>query len=56
MLNNTKDADTLIGKVTFDDHRQNVVSLVTKYVVEDGKWVVWEDSAYGQKKRKLTGL
>lgn len=56
VLNNTKDADTLIGKVTFDDHRQNVVSLVTKYVVEDGKWVVWEDSAYGQKKRKLTGL
>lgn len=56
VLNNTKDADTLIGKVTFDDHRQNVVSLVTKYVVEDGKWVVWEDSAYGQKKRKLPGL
>lgn len=56
VLNNTKDADTLIGKVTFDDHRQNVVSLVTKYVVEDGKWVVWEDSGYGQKKRKLTGL
>jgi branched-chain amino acid transport system substrate-binding protein len=56
VLNHTKDVDTLIGKVTFDDHRQNVVSLVTKYVVEDGKWVVWEDSSYGQKKRKLTGL
>lgn len=56
VLNHTKDADTLIGKVTFDDHRQNVVSLVTKYVVEDGKWVVWEDSSYGQKKRKLAGL
>jgi branched-chain amino acid transport system substrate-binding protein len=56
VLNNTKDVETLIGKVTFDDHRQNIVSLVTKYVVEDGKWQVWEDSSYGKNKRKLTGL
>jgi branched-chain amino acid transport system substrate-binding protein len=56
MLNQTKDVDTLIGKVTFDDHRQNIVPLVTKYVVENGKWVVWEDSSYGTGKRKLAGL
>jgi branched-chain amino acid transport system substrate-binding protein len=56
VLNNTKDVETLIGKVTFDDHRQNIVSLVTKYVVEDGKWQVWEDSSYGKNKRKLSGL
>ena len=56
MLNQTKDVDTLIGKVTFDDHRQNIVPLVTKYVVEDGKWVIWEDSSYATGKRKLSGL
>ncbi|RBA22983.1 branched-chain amino acid ABC transporter substrate-binding protein [Herminiimonas fonticola] len=55
VLNNTKNADTLIGKVTFDDHRQNIVPLVTKYVVEDGKWAIWEDSSYASGKRKLAG-
>lgn len=56
VLNKTKDADTIIGKVTFDDHRQNVVPLITKYVVENGAWVAWEDSSYGKGKRKLAGL
>ena len=56
VLNATKDVDTVIGKVTFDDHRQNVVPLVTKYVVDNGKWVVWEDSAYATGKKKLAGL
>lgn len=55
-LNKTRDADTIIGKVTFDDHRQNVVALITKYVAQDGKWVVWEESEYGKGKRKLKGL
>ena len=27
--------------------------LITKYVVQDGKWVVWEDSEYASGKRKL---
>ena len=54
-LNKTKDADTIIGKVTFDDHRQNIVPLITKYVVQDNKWVLWEDSEYATKKRKLIG-
>ena len=55
VLNKTKDVDTIIGKVTFDDHGQNIVPLVTKYVVQDGKWVVWEDSEYAKGKRKLVG-
>ena len=56
VLNGTKDVDTIIGKVTFDEHGQNVVPLITKYVVEDGKWVIWEDSAYAKGKKKLAGL
>ncbi|MEO8248951.1 MAG: branched-chain amino acid ABC transporter substrate-binding protein [Burkholderiales bacterium] len=55
MLNATKDANTVIGKVTFDDHRQNIVPLISKYVVQDGKWVLWEDSEYASGKRKLPG-
>jgi branched-chain amino acid transport system substrate-binding protein len=27
--------------------------LITKYVAQDGKWVVWEDSEYASGKRKL---
>ena len=42
-----------VGPVTFDDHRQNAVPLITKLVVQDGKWVVWEDSEYAKGKRKL---
>ena len=53
-LNATKDADTIIGKVTFDDRRQNIVPLISKYVVQDNKWVLWEDSEYASKKRKLS--
>ncbi|MCY7318525.1 MAG: branched-chain amino acid ABC transporter substrate-binding protein [Ramlibacter sp.] len=56
VLNKTRDVDTIIGKVTFDDHRQNIVPLITKYVVENGAWVAWEDSSYGKGKRKLAGL
>jgi branched-chain amino acid transport system substrate-binding protein len=54
-LGKTRDRDSIIGKITFDDHGQNIVSLITKYVVQDGKWVVWEDSEYGSGKRKLKG-
>ncbi len=55
-LNQTKDVDTIIGKVTFDGHRQNIIPLISKYVVQDGKWVLWEDSEYAKKTRKLAGL
>jgi len=54
-LGKTKDRDSIVGKITFDDHGQNIVPLITKYVVQDGKWVVWEESEYGSGKRKLIG-
>jgi branched-chain amino acid transport system substrate-binding protein len=53
-LAKVKDVDTIVGKVTFDDHGQNTVPVITKYVVQDGKWVLWEDSEYASGKRKLT--
>ena len=34
---------------------QNIVPIVTAYVVQDGKWVVWQDSDYAKGKRKLAG-
>ena len=52
-LRKTRDKDSIIGKITFDDHGQNVVPLISKYVAQDGKWVIWEDSEYGAGKRKL---
>ncbi len=54
-LGTVKDRDTIVGKVTFDDHGQNTVPLITKYVIQDGKFVVWEDSEYAAGKRKLPG-
>jgi branched-chain amino acid transport system substrate-binding protein len=52
-LNRTKDYDSVVGKITFDDHRQNAVPIITRFVVQDGKWVVWEDSEYASGKRAL---
>jgi len=52
-LAEVKDRDSIIGKITFDDHGQNTVALITKYVVQDGKFVVWEESEYAGGKRKL---
>jgi branched-chain amino acid transport system substrate-binding protein len=52
-LGTVKDHQSIVGKVTFDDHGQNMVPLITKFVVQDGKWVVWEDSEYAKGKRKL---
>jgi branched-chain amino acid transport system substrate-binding protein len=54
-LANVKDRDSIVGTITFDDHGQNVVPVITKYVVQDGKWVLWEDSEYASGKRKLKG-
>ena len=45
--------DSIVGPVTFDDHGQNTVPLITKFVAQDGKWVIWEDSEYASGKRKL---
>ncbi|GAC1343296.1 MAG: branched-chain amino acid ABC transporter substrate-binding protein [Myxococcales bacterium] len=54
-LAKVKDRDSITGPVTFDSHGQNTVAAITKYVVQDGKWVVWEDSEYAAGKRKLKG-
>ena len=54
-LGDVKDRDSIVGKITFDDHGQNTVPLITKYVVQDGKFVLWEDSDYATGKRKLPG-
>ena len=51
-----KDHDSVVGPITFDDHGQNAVPLITKYVVQDGQWVLWEDSEYASGQRKLAGL
>src|SRR5438477_1915341 len=52
-LGDVKDRDSIVGKITFDDHGQNTVPLITRYVVQDGKWVLWEHSEYAPGKRKL---
>lgn len=54
-LGNVKDRDSIVGKITFDDHGQNTVAVITKYVVQDGKFVEWDDSEYATGKRKLPG-
>src|SRR5262252_1175744 len=36
-LGDVKDRDSIVGKITFDDHGQNTVPIITKYVVQDGK-------------------
>ena len=55
-LADVKDHDSIVGPITFDDHGQNAVPLITKYVAQDGEWVVWEDSEYASGQRKLAGL
>lgn len=52
-LANVKDRDSIVGKITFDDHGQNTVPVITKYVVQDGKFVEWDESEYASGKRKL---
>ena len=54
-LANVKDRDSIVGTITFDDHGQNTVPVITRYVVQDGKFVEWDDSEYASEKRKLPG-
>jgi branched-chain amino acid transport system substrate-binding protein len=54
-LGNVRDRDSIVGKITFDDHGQNTVPVITKYVIQDGKFVEWEESEYAGGKRKLPG-
>jgi branched-chain amino acid transport system substrate-binding protein len=52
-LTKVRDADSLVGKVTYDGYGQNIVPLITKYIVQDGQWTIWEDSEYASGKRSL---
>ncbi len=52
-LGDVKDRDSIVGKITFDDHGQNTVAVITAYVVQDGKFVEWCESEYASGKRKL---
>mgnify|MGYP001282602568 CR=1 FL=1 len=54
-LGNVKEQDSIVGKISFDDHGQNTVAVITKYVIQDGKFVEWDDSDYAKGKRKLPG-
>jgi branched-chain amino acid transport system substrate-binding protein len=54
-LAKVENRDSIVGKITFDDHGQNTVPVVTKYVVQDGKFIEWDDSEYASGKRKLPG-
>ncbi len=55
-LKHAKNPNTIIGPVEFDEHGQNTVPLISKYVSQDGKWVLWEDSEYASGKRTLPGI
>ena len=52
-LRETKNHDSVIGKITFDDHGQNITPLTNTYVVQQKKWVLWEQSDYASGKLKL---
>src|ERR1044071_8962829 len=54
-LAKVKDRDSIVGRITFADHGQNTVAVITKYVIQDGKFVEWDDSEYKTGKRKLPG-
>lgn len=43
-----KSHDSIVGPITFDDHGQNINPAIVPYVVQDGKWIPWEDSKYGE--------
>jgi branched-chain amino acid transport system substrate-binding protein len=55
-LKRAKNPNTIIGPVEFADHGQNTVDLISTYVAQSGKWVVWPDSEYAAGKRELPGL
>jgi branched-chain amino acid transport system substrate-binding protein len=55
-LKRTKSQNTIIGPVEFDEHGQNTVPLISTYVAQGGKWVLWADSEYASGKRVLPGL
>lgn len=52
-LNGVKGYDSAIGEISFDEAGQNTVAVISTYVVQDGKWVVWEESEYASGARSL---
>jgi branched-chain amino acid transport system substrate-binding protein len=52
-LNATRERESIVGPITFDENGQNTVALITRYIIQDGDWVVWEDSEYAQGERSL---
>ncbi|MFL2667718.1 MAG: branched-chain amino acid ABC transporter substrate-binding protein [Burkholderiales bacterium] len=52
-LNLIREHKSIIGPITFDSHGQNTIALITKYVIQDGSWVLWEDSEYASGNRSL---
>ena len=54
-LNATSGHESIVGEISFDDHGQNSVALITKYVIQDGQWTLWEESEYASGARKLKG-
>jgi branched-chain amino acid transport system substrate-binding protein len=55
-LNKVGGVDSIVGKIAFDDHGQNTIAVITKYVSQDGEWTVWEESEYASGKRKFRGM
>ncbi|MDH3661620.1 MAG: branched-chain amino acid ABC transporter substrate-binding protein [Alphaproteobacteria bacterium] len=55
-LNQVQGHSSIVGEISFDDHGQNSVAAITKYVIQDGKWTLWEESEYADGTRKLKGL
>jgi branched-chain amino acid transport system substrate-binding protein len=53
-LNATRNHDSIVGPISFDEHGQNTVAVITRYVIQDGKWVVWENSEYAEGDRTLS--
>lgn len=53
VLNNTNAHESIVGAITFDESGQNTIPLITKYVIQDGVWTLWEDSEYFSGKRSL---
>jgi branched-chain amino acid transport system substrate-binding protein len=43
----------LLGETTFDERGQTELTLVSEFVSQDGKWVIWEDSLYAKGRRNL---
>ena len=43
----------LLGETTFDERGQTKLAVVSEFVSQDGKWVIWEDSAYAKGQRRL---